>query len=119
MNAPRENSIDGIRDIGEAQKAWRANARQDLRKPLFWILIGSLYLSTFLISLVSLVVLDWMVPRLPWIPKPCVNADNPPLVTAFYCANMVPGSFVLVGALLYFWGVPANGILWRKTNSQQ
>ena len=81
--------------------AWRAQARADLRRPRTWIILASLYAFTFLAVAVLMFLLDWIVPHLPWIPKPYVSSDDPPLVTAFHCANAVPALALLVGLLLY------------------
>ncbi|MGA2140579.1 MAG: hypothetical protein ABSH14_17115 [Verrucomicrobiia bacterium] len=81
--------------------AWRAQARADLRRPRTWLILASLYVATFLLVAGVMFVLDLIVPHLPWISKPYVSPDPPPLVTAFYCANLVPALVIVVGLLLY------------------
>src|SRR5262249_29211803 len=95
--------------------AWRARARADLRRPFFWIVILSLYAVTFLFVALLMFLLDLVVPHLPWISKPYVSPDAPPLVTAFYCANMIPAMLLVVGPLLYISGGPPNRNAKKKT----
>jgi hypothetical protein len=91
--------------------AWRARARADLRRPRTWIILASLYVATFL--LVASVP-NLIVPHLPWISKPYVNPDPPPLVTAFYSANLVLAGTFIAGLLAYCFGDPANMTKWKK-----
>ena len=86
--------------------AWRAQARADLRRPRTWIIFAGLYVGTYLLVAFTIFILDWTVPFLPWIPKPYINYDPPPLVTAFYCANLVIGMSLLLMIVLYFFYDP-------------
>jgi hypothetical protein len=96
------------RNVFEARKAWRAKAREELRRPRFWLLIAFLYVATFVISAALMSALDWIVPQLPWTPKPYESPDRPPVATAFYCANMIPISLLVTIPLLYFMGWPPS-----------
>lgn len=91
-------------------KAWRAKARADLRRPSVWIFFGSLYVATFILVSVLSSVLSLIVPHLPWISKPYINTDPPPLVLGFYCANLLPLTLVVFTPILYIfpppWRVP-------------
>lgn len=90
------------------RKAWRAQARLDLGRPRVWIFFVSLYVVTFVLVALLMFVLDLIVPHLPWISKPYVSPDPPPLVTAFYCANLIPILLAVVLPLLYIWGGPSK-----------
>ena len=93
-------------DPKERRKAWRAQARLDLRRPWFWCFMGCLYVATFLGVAALMFILDLVVPHLPWISKPYVDPDPPPLITAFYCANLIPAMLVIAIPVLYIIGEP-------------
>jgi hypothetical protein len=95
--------------------AWRAQARADLFRPRTWIILAGLYAFTFLAVAVLMFLLDWILPHLPWIPKPYESPDDPPLVTAFHCANAVPALAFTVGLLLYCFYDPKKIENRRKT----
>jgi hypothetical protein len=85
----------------ERRKAWRAQARADLRRSSFWIFMACLYVTTFLLISLLMFILNLMDPYLPWIPKNHVRTDPPPLVVGFYCANLIPAMLVVAIPLLY------------------
>jgi uncharacterized BrkB/YihY/UPF0761 family membrane protein len=92
------------------RKAWRAQARADLCRPSVWIFFGCLYVATFLLVSLLTFVLGLVVPHLPWISKPYVSTDPPPLILGFYCANLIPAMLVVAIPVLYIfvppWRVP-------------
>lgn len=92
------------------RKAWRAQARADLCRPRVWVFFGCLYAATFLLVSALMYVLELIVPHLPWIPKPYVSTDPPPLVLGFYCANLLPAMLVIMIPVLYVfvppWHIP-------------
>ena len=93
-------------DTKARRKAWRAQARADLCRPAVWIFFVCLYVVAFLgVSLLTF-VLGLIVPHLPWISKPYVNTDPPPLVLGFYCANLVPAMLIVAIPILYLFGPP-------------
>lgn len=104
-------------DIGKRKSdPWlRRYGRGQLLRLGFWIAVACVYAISFLLVAVLMFVLGWIVPHLPWIPKPYVNPDPPPLVTAFYCANFVLGFIAVVVPILFIFGpqrrVPS---LWAK-----
>ena len=55
-------------------------------------------------------VLNLIVPHLPWISKPYVSTDPPPLILGFYCANLIPAMLVIAVPVLYIWGGPHRRI---------
>ncbi len=89
-----------------ARDAWRTQARADLRRPRTWLIFAGLYVATYVLVAGLMFILNLVVPHLPWISKPYVNPDPPPLITAFYCANLVPVLLVLGWIALYFGGEP-------------
>jgi hypothetical protein len=97
------------------RKAWRTQARADLRRPWFWVFIACLYVVTFLIVALLMLALDLIVPHLPWISKPYISSNPPPLATAFYCANLIPISLVVLLPLLYILGGPFK----KNTNKKK
>jgi hypothetical protein len=88
------------------RKAWRAKARADLRRPSVWIFFGSLYVATFVLASVLFSVLSLIVPHLPWISKPYIKTDPPPLVLGLYCANLLPLALVVFAPILYIFPPP-------------
>src|ERR1035438_1761614 len=88
--------------------AWRAQARADLRRPRIWVIFVSLYAATYVLVALVTSSLELVVPHLPWIPKPYVNLDPPPLVLAFLCANGVAGMSPLLWIALYFGYDPSK-----------
>jgi hypothetical protein len=82
----------------------RRYGRFELLRPWFWIAVVCVYVVTFLLVTALMFVLGWIVPHLPWISKPYVNPDPPPLVTAFYCANFVLGFIMVVVPILFIFG---------------
>lgn len=101
----------------ERRKAWRAQARADLRRPLLWIFMACLYVATFLLVSLLAVILNLIVPHLPWIPKPYVNTDPPPLVLGFYCANCLPAMLVIFIPLAYIIGPRRIPFLSKKNDN--
>ena len=95
---------------------WRFRfGRSKFLRPQLFVIIVSVYAAIFLIVAALMYVLDWIVPHLPWIPKPYVSPDPPPLVTAFYCASLVGGFMVIAVPVIYILG-PRRQIrpLWPK-----
>ena len=90
----------------------RRYGRDQLLRPRLWIFIVCLYGATFLLVAILMFVLGWVVPHLPWISKPYVSPDPPPLVTAFYCANFVLGFILVLLPILFIVG-PNRQILVR------
>jgi hypothetical protein len=90
-------------DAKSRRKAWRVQARKDLRRPRTWIAFASLYVATFLLVTVVAFILK-IVPDLPWISKPYVDPDPPPLVLGFYCANLIPAMLLVAIPALYAMG---------------
>ena len=68
------------------------------------MLIGCLYALSYLSVAALMLVLDWVVPHLPWIAKPYVSPDPPPLPTAFRCANFVLASVLVLLPILFVIG---------------
>jgi uncharacterized BrkB/YihY/UPF0761 family membrane protein len=95
-----------MNDTEKAQlEPWhRRFGRAELLRPWFLIVIVCFYTVTFLVVAALMYVLNWIVPHLPWISKPYVSPDPPPLVTAFYCANFVGGFWVVAVPILYIVG---------------
>src|ERR1035437_2033271 len=93
----------------------RRYGRDQLLRPWFWIGVVCVYAVSFLLLAVLMFVLGWIVPHLPWIPKPYVSPDPPPLVTDFYCSNFVLG-FIAVVVVILFIFVPQRQVpvLWPK-----
>ena len=77
---------------------------QTWSRPRIWIFFACLYVVTFVLVATIMFILDLVVPLLPWIPKPYDDPDPPPLVTAFYCANLIPAMLLVVVPLLYISG---------------
>lgn len=100
------------------RRAWRAQARKDLSCPRIWIFFACFYVVTFAVVALVMLILHLIVPHLPWITKPYVSHDPPPLVTAFYCANLIPAMLVVAMPLLYVWGGPSRriGVFSSKKN---
>ena len=99
----------GLRRMNDTAKAhlepWhRRFGRAELLRPWFWIFVACLYAAVFLVVATLMFILDWIVPHLPWISKPYISPDPPPLVTAFYCANLVGGFLVVAASILYILG---------------
>jgi hypothetical protein len=98
----------------------RRYGRGELLRPKFWIVVACFYAVTFLLVAALMFVLDWIVPHLPWIPKPYVSPDAPPLVTAFYCANSVLAFIIVSVPILFIFGprrqVP---VLWPKKHENK
>lgn len=65
------------------------------------MIFASLYVATYVLVAVVTSALEVVVPHLPWIPKPYVNPDPPPLVLAFRCANGVAAMLPLLWIALY------------------
>lgn len=84
--------------------AWRAQARADVRRLRFWMMLAGFYAITFLSVAALDFILSFIIPLLPWISKPYVSPDPPALVLAFHCANFVVGFIVFMLPLIYFWG---------------
>ena len=78
--------------------------RAKFLSPWLLVIIVGVYAAVFLAVTVLMYVLGWIVPHLPWIPKPYVSPDPPPLVTAFYCANMVGAFMVIAVPVVYILG---------------
>jgi hypothetical protein len=95
--------------------AWRAQARADLRRPSTWVIFAVLYAATYVLVAVVTSTLEVVVPHLPWIPKPYVNPDPPPLVLAFRCANLIAVMLPLLWITLYFGYDPNKVRKRRKT----
>jgi hypothetical protein len=63
-----------------------------------------MYIATYIIVAITCSILERTVPYLPWIEKPYVSKDPPPLVTAFFCANLTGGFFLFSMPLVYLLG---------------
>jgi hypothetical protein len=99
---------------------WRVRARADLRRPGTWLLFVGLYAGTFLLVATTMYLLNLVVPLLPWIDKPYVSPDPPPLITAFYCANLGLVALVIGGLALYILGPGRwSPFLARKRNGEE
>lgn len=88
------------------RNAWRAKARADLRRPSVWIFFGCLYVAVFVLVSVLSSILSLIVPHVPWISKPYVSTDPPPLVLGFYCANLLPLTLVVFAPIAYIFPPP-------------
>ena len=93
----------------------RRYGRAELLRPWFWICVVCIYVAVFVIVAALMFILGWIVPHLPWIPKPYVSPDPPPLTMAFYCANFMLGFIAFLVVILFIFGpcrqVP---VLWPK-----
>ncbi len=89
--------------------------RAKFLRPGILIFMGCVYAFVYLAVAGMMFVLDWIVPHLPWIEKPYVSPDPPPLVTASYCANFILG-MMIIGALVIYFAGPERQIkpLWPK-----
>ena len=89
--------------------------RAKLLRPRLLLFMACVYAFIYLIVAALVFVLDWIVPPLPWIPKPYVSPVPPPLVAAFYCANFILG-FMVIAVLVAYVGGPQRQIrpLWPK-----
>lgn len=90
---------------------WRLRfGRDKFLHPRLLFIIGLVYAAIFLMVTALMYILNWIVPHLPWISKPYVSPDPPPLVTAFYCANLMGGSALIIALVVYLGG-PRRQIL--------
>jgi len=85
-------------------------ARDKFLRPWMLYFLGFVYATVFLIVAGLMYLLNWIFPHLPWIPKSYVSPDPPPLVTAFYCANLM-GGFTMMIVLMVYLGGPSRKIL--------
>ena len=68
--------------------------------------MASLYIVFFLLVAGLMFFSNLIGPYVPWFSKPYVSHDPPPLVTAFYCANLLPAMLVVAGPILYIFPPP-------------
>lgn len=90
----------------ERRKAWRAEARADLCRPWLWIFLACCYAAMFVMASLLVFIGNLIGPYVPWFDKPYVSKDPPPLVTGFYCANVVLVMLVVAIPLLYILAPP-------------
>ena len=88
----------------------RRYGRDELLSPKLWAVVGCLYAATFLLVAALMFLLAWVVPHLPWISKPYISPDPPPLDTALRCANFVLGFIAILLPILFVVG-PKRQIL--------
>jgi len=99
-----------------ASEPWhRRYGRDQLFRPQLWLFIAVLYGVSFLLVALLMFVLEWLVPHLPWISKPYVSPDPPPLITAFRCANFVLGFVAVMLPVLFVVG-PKRKLPWPQKN---
>jgi hypothetical protein len=103
-------------DAEARRRVVRAQTRTQLRQPAFWVFSGCLYGVTFASVFVIMVVSGFVVPLLPWIPKPYVSPDPPPLITALYCANFLLGTWAVSVPFSYLFGLP---VFLRKKDGRE
>lgn len=115
----------GLARMNDPEKAhlepWhRRFGRAKFLGPYLLVVIASVYAFVYLAVAGLMFVLNLIVPHLPWISKPYVSPDAPPLVTAFYCANFVLGYMVIAVPIIYIVG-PQRQIrpLWPKKNAKE
>src|SRR4051794_23726945 len=77
--------------------------------PRLLVVFGIVYGTIFLIVAALMYILNWLGPHLPWLSKPYISPDPPPLVTAFYSANLI-GGFTAFMALVVYLGGPRRNI---------
>jgi len=84
---------------------WRLRfGRAKFLRPRLLLYVAGAYAVIFLLVAVVTYVLGWVAPRLPWLSKPYISPDPPPLLTAFYCANLVLGFMIVSVVVVYIVG---------------
>jgi hypothetical protein len=85
-------------------ESWRHRFGRTKFFGMWLVFCVSLYALIFLVLAPLMFIGDWIAPHLPWISKPYVDPNPPPLVTAFYCANVIVGFLILCGLIVYIAG---------------